>query len=99
VVAARLAKPARAGARPEGDPLGWLFADDRTGRAPLFAAYHPVTGDQLLSRSSEDAAHMGYGLPQLLGFVRLAAPLTGDLRQSPLPVPWARRFGAVPRAV
>jgi hypothetical protein len=42
---------------------------------------------------------MGYGQPQLLGYLRLTAPLTGDTVQRPLPVPWARRFGAVPRAM
>ncbi|MEX0972413.1 MAG: glycosyltransferase [Solirubrobacterales bacterium] len=96
--AGRLVRPARAGDAPGGAPAGWLFGSHRPGRAPLFAAYHPVTGDQLLSRSPQDAPQMGYGSPQLLGFLRLAAPLTGDLTQSPLPVPWARRFGAVPRA-
>lgn len=96
--AGRLARPPR-GAQPAGEPVGWLFAGDGSGRAPLFAAYHPVTGDQLLSRSPEDAAHMGYGPPHLLGYLRLTAPLTGETTQHALPVPWARRFGAVPRAM
>jgi glycosyltransferase involved in cell wall biosynthesis len=97
-LAGRLARPPR-GAQRAGEPAGWLFAEDAPGRAPLFAAYHPVNGDQLLSRSPEDAAHMGYGQPQLLGYLRLTAPLTGDTVQRALPVPWARRFGAVPRAM
>lgn len=96
IAAARIARPARPLAEPGGEPEGWLFDSGRPGRAPLFAAYHPVTGDQLLTRSAEDAAQLGYGPPQLLGYLRNLAPLTGDLSLRPLPIPWARRFGAVP---
>lgn len=98
MAAGRLTGPLR-GARPAGEPAGWLFADGGPGRAPLFAAYHPVTGDQLLSRSPGDAVHMGYGPVELLGYLHLIAPLTGDVTQRALPVPWAHRFGAVPRAM
>ncbi len=82
----------------DDEPAGWLFEDHRHGLTPLYASYHPVTGDQLLGRSAADAAQMGYGEAELLGFIRLAAPLTGDLEQRIFPVPWARRFGAVPRS-
>ncbi|MGC1852048.1 MAG: hypothetical protein WA687_06375, partial [Solirubrobacterales bacterium] len=85
-------------ADPSGEPQGWLFGTDRPGRAPLFAAYHPVTGDQLLTRSAQDAAQLGYGPVHLLGYIRRVAPITGDLAPHPLPIPWARRFGAVPLA-
>ena len=88
----------RSTAEPDGEPDGWLFDSERPGRLPLFAAYHPVTGDQLLSRSREDAAQLGYGPAQLLGYVRRAAPVTGELTPRPLAIPWARRFGAVPLA-
>jgi glycosyltransferase involved in cell wall biosynthesis len=81
---------------PAGEPEGWLFDCKRPGRAPLFAAYHPVTGDQLLTRSKEDAAQLGYGTPELVGYLRSVAPVTGELQPRPLPIPWARRFGAVP---
>ncbi len=84
--------------RPEGPPAGWLFDTGRPGMAPLHVAYHPVTGDQLLSRSPEDSAQLGYVAPAMLGYLRLVAPLTGDLYQRELPIPWARRFGAVPRS-
>jgi glycosyltransferase involved in cell wall biosynthesis len=94
--AARVARPARQFEDTAGNPEGWLFESERPGRAPLFAAYHPVTGDQLLTRSPEDAAQLGYGPPELLGFVRCLAPITDDLHPRPLPIPWARRFGAVP---
>ncbi len=85
-------------AQPEGPPAGWLFEAARPGLTPLYTAYHPVTGDQLLSRSSQDSAHLGYVAPALLGYLRLEAPLTGNLDQRQLPIPWARRFGAVPRS-
>jgi glycosyltransferase involved in cell wall biosynthesis len=97
IAATRLSRAPQPLAAANGDPEGWLYESERPGRAPLFAAYHPVTGDQLLTRSPEDAAQLGYGKPELLGYIRSIAPLTGDLHLSPLPIPWARRFGAVPR--
>jgi hypothetical protein len=97
IAAARLIRrPRRPATDAAGDPAGWLFESERPGRAPLFAAYHPVTGDQLLTRSVEDAVQLGYGPPELLGYMRCIAPLTGNLHPHPLPIPWARRFGAVP---
>lgn len=82
---------------PAGDPAGWLFEGERPGLVALHVAYHPVTGDQLLTRSPQDAREMGYDAPEPIGYIRLAAPVTGDLSQNIFPVPWARRFGAVPR--
>ena len=82
---------------PEGPPQGWLFDWNGPGMTPLFASYHPVTGDQLLSRRPETAAHMGYGPPVLLGYLRAIPNLTGTLGERVVPVPWARRFGHVPR--
>jgi hypothetical protein len=93
--AARRERPTPA---PEGEPAGWLFELSRPGLTPLFAAYHPVNGDQLLCRSSEEAAQLGYLAPALLGHLRLVAPQTGKLDQDQAPIPWARRFGAVPRS-
>jgi hypothetical protein len=86
---------ARPAAQPDGEPEGWLFDTHRPGRAPLYASYHPVTGDQLLVRSVEDAAGLGYGKADLLGYVRRVAPLTGELMPRQLRIPWARHFGAV----
>lgn len=83
---------------PSGDPAAWLFAEFRPTLSPLFAAYHPVTGDQLLSRSPGDAGELGYDPPTLLGFIRLTGPVTGHTAQSHLPLPWGRRLGAVPRS-
>jgi glycosyltransferase involved in cell wall biosynthesis len=83
---------------PGGEPSGWLVESARPGLVPLYASHHPVTGDQLLSRSLQDAAQMGYVDSQLLGFMSLAAPLTGDLSHRGLPVAWARRSGVVPQS-
>jgi len=84
--------------QPEGEPVAWLFAKARPGMSPLFAAYHPITGDQLLMPPGDEAAQLGYGAPIFLGYVRDLAPVTGAIEQRALPVPWARRFGAVPRS-
>ena len=93
---ARRTRPAPAVAAPEGAPAARLFDLERPGRRPLFVAYHPVTGDQLLARSTADVAQLGYGPPELLGYIRDVAPLTGELQPRPVHIPWARRFGAVP---
>lgn len=98
IAARRLARPASRASEPEGPPAGWLFETERPGLVPLFAAYHPVTEDQLLARSLEEVAQLGYLAPTLLGFLREAVPLTGDPKQRHLAIPWARRFGVVPRS-
>lgn len=90
----------RPGAGPDwplGTPAGWLSPDPRPGLVPLHAAYHPVTGDQLLTREEESAAALGYGEPTLLGYLHPQAPLTGERTERAQPIPWARRFGHVPR--
>jgi len=80
-----------------GAPAGWLFEQPRRGLAPLYAAYHPVTGDQLLSRTEEEAPSLGYGPPALLGHMHDTAPVTGSLDQRPVAIPWASRFGKAAR--
>jgi glycosyltransferase involved in cell wall biosynthesis len=82
---------------PQGEPHAWLFDRPAAGMVPLFAADHPVTGDQLLARDPELATKLGYGPTRHLGFLRALAPVTGDLAEHPVPVPWAYRFGHVPR--
>ncbi len=82
---------------PQGEPLGWLFDSARSDLVPLFASHHPVTGDQLLTRSIEDAVQMGYLDSQLLGFMAPHAPLTDDSDYHGTAVPWARRSGHVPQ--
>jgi glycosyltransferase involved in cell wall biosynthesis len=95
---AHFVRPLPGPAAPQGPPDGWLYDSYRPGLSTLYAAYHPVTRDQLLTRSHEDAANLGYGYQEMIGFVRLTAPVTGRLAHQPLPIPWARRFGAVPRS-
>ena len=81
---------------PASEPDGWLFGSFRAGRVPLYASYHPVTGDQLLTQSDAEALIMGYAQPELIGFLRPTAPVTGN-RDWPRPrIPWARRFGLHP---
>jgi GT2 family glycosyltransferase len=92
-----IAKPSAA-PHPEAEPAGWLFEDYRPGLTPLYASYHPTTGDQLIGRSPATAAEMGYADTTLLGFARLLAPVTGNLEQRVVPVRWARRIGIVPRS-
>jgi hypothetical protein len=77
-------------------PAGYLYREGGLGRLPLYAATHPVTGDQLLTPWPEEATKLGYGRAVLLGHLSARAPLTGKplnawLRSVPLP--WAWRFG------
>jgi glycosyltransferase involved in cell wall biosynthesis len=81
---------------PAGEPDGWLFDSFRPGRVPLYAGYHPVTGDQLLTRSDIEVLKMGYAQPELIGFLRPTAPVTGSGDQLRRQIPWARRFGLHP---
>jgi glycosyltransferase involved in cell wall biosynthesis len=97
ITAGSFARPRQAPPGPDGGPAGWLFPEFRPSLSPLYASYHPVTDDQLLTRSPADAAQLGYDRTTLLGFIRRAAPVTGTTQQAIFPIPWARRFGAVPR--
>jgi glycosyltransferase involved in cell wall biosynthesis len=92
----RLRDPASAPA-PSGDPHAWLFDRPGPGMLALFAAIHPVTGDQLLTRDPELAGALGYSPPRHLGFLRALAPVTGELAEHPAAIPWAHRLGHVPR--
>ena len=67
------------------------------GTCPLYAAYHPVTGDQLLTNAPIEATDMGYAQPELLGHVRAVAPVTGSFGSQVTAVPWASRFGLAAR--
>lgn len=79
--------------RPSGPPDGYLFRADGRSRLPLYAALHPITGDQLLTRFPLEAQDMGYTRIERLGYVLAAWPVTGrDDRTRPT-VPWASRFG------
>ncbi len=92
----RLRRPT-APPEPTGEPHAWLF--DRPGprMLALFAANHPITGDQLLTRDRDLAARLGYGPAHHLGYLRDLAPVTGDLAEHPVATPWLYRFGHLPR--
>jgi len=75
------------------EPAGYLFATEASGRAPLWSAIHPATGDQLLTRRRHEASDMGYANIELLGFLRERAPITGTLDVRRAAVPWASYFG------
>jgi hypothetical protein len=72
---------------------GYLLAEPGPERHELFAAIHPVTGDQLLTPYSLEAADMGYGDAVSIGYVLDQAIVTGSLEIRRVPVPWASRFG------
>jgi glycosyltransferase involved in cell wall biosynthesis len=76
-----------------GGVVGYLYPERGQGRLELFAAVHPVTGDQLLTLHRLEAADMGYGEAVSLGFVLEQAPVTGTLAMRRVAVPWASHFG------
>ncbi len=77
------------------DPAGYLLRSPTGRTVPLFAAIHPVTGDQLLSTDSSEAASLGYHEVGLLGHLIARAPVTGALGPIRAAAPWASRFGLV----
>jgi hypothetical protein len=94
----RLAAPSPpAPAAPAGEPAGWLHAEQAPDRVPLYAALHPVTGDQLLSASQWEASDMGYVETRLLGWLEPGTPLTGGVEADRPPLPWASRLGRTAR--
>jgi glycosyltransferase involved in cell wall biosynthesis len=94
ISASRLLRaPRRRRGQPTGDPAGWLFDRPMRVTVPLYAAYHPVTADQLLSRNAWEAPDMGYGPPELLGYLRDRAPVTGVRELRAVPLRWASRYG------
>ncbi len=96
--AARMAAPAGVLPEPNGAaPAGWMYEAPRLGLIPLHVGYHPVTGDQMLTRLPHEARNLGYVSCELFGFVQPLAPVTGSLDQRVLPLPWASRFGLAGR--
>jgi hypothetical protein len=77
--------------------LGYLHADPANSRVPLFAATHPVLGDQFLTHHPIEATDLGYGDVALLGHIEADAPLTGQLGGRRGAIPWASRFGLYTR--
>ena len=52
-----------------GAPIGWLRGAGGPSCRPIFSASHPVTGDQLLTCSPDEALAHGYFLDGDLGFI------------------------------
>lgn len=77
----------------EGQVVGHLERRPGPARLPLYAATHPVTGDQLLTTSPREPEELGYTSPALLGHLTAEAPVTGQLGSKAPALPWARRFG------
>ena len=88
-----LLRPRRAHASAGERELGFLLPGGGEGRVPLYSSMHPVNGDQLLTRSPQAAASMGYSEITLLGYMRAVAPVTGELALRRVAVSWASRFG------
>jgi glycosyltransferase involved in cell wall biosynthesis len=76
-----------------GALVGYLYREHGPRRHELFAAIHPITGDQLLTLHRLEAADMGYGPAVSLGYVLVDLPLMGTLAMRRVAVPWASRFG------
>jgi hypothetical protein len=81
------------GARPSDAPVGYLLRSATTRSVPLYAAVHPVTGDQLLSNTPAEPTSLGYQHITLLGYLVAQAPVTGKLGELRVATPWASRFG------
>lgn len=75
-------------------PVGYLYRESDLGRRALYSSLHPITGDQLLSTSSQLADELGYEHNARLGYLVMTAPVTGSLRMAPATMAWTNTFGA-----
>jgi glycosyltransferase involved in cell wall biosynthesis len=71
----------------------WLLPEAGPQRVPVFAAIHPVTSDQLVTRDPSEARELGYEALRMLGYALAVGPVTGTLSPPQVGVAWARRFG------
>jgi glycosyltransferase involved in cell wall biosynthesis len=53
----------------EGEVLGYLWRQNMPGCSTLYSTIHPVTGDQLVTRSPEEATEAGYVMDGILGAI------------------------------
>ena len=53
----------------EGEVLGYLRRQLMPGCSTLYSTIHPVTGDQLVTRSPEEATAAGYVMDGILGAI------------------------------
>lgn len=89
----RFLMSARANGAHPGDPAGYLLRSATPRSVPLYAAVHPVTGDQLLSNTTGEPTSLGYHHITLLGYLVAQAPVTGRRGEIRVAAPWASRFG------
>jgi hypothetical protein len=74
-------------AEEEGEILGYLPRQHMPGCSILYSTIHPVTGDQLVTRSPHEATDAGYVLDGILGAI--FDPPDGTAAP-PEAMPWAR---------
>lgn len=74
-------------------PAGYVLRSPTPRTIPLFAAVHPVTGDQLLCTDEREPGALGYRPPVRLGHLIAQGPLTGQIGIDRRGIPWASRFG------
>ncbi len=72
---------------------GWLHRDGGPGRLALFAASHPALPDVLLTTEPHEPVALGYGEPELLGYLEDHAPATGRRGIARPALRWTRRWG------
>lgn len=53
----------------EGETLGYLWHQSVPGASTLYSTIHPVTGDQLVTRSPREATDAGYVMDGILGAI------------------------------
>jgi glycosyltransferase involved in cell wall biosynthesis len=71
----------------EGEVLGYLPRQNMSGTSTLYSTVHPVTGDQLVTRSPEEATAAGYVMDGILGAIFDPPRATAT---PPAEMPWAR---------
>lgn len=88
----------RDSAGPEAAAIGFLSREPLPNWSCLFAARHPVIGDQYVTRSELEARDMGYVIDGVLGYV---ADWCADRSSAdhPREVKWASRFGKTRRYI
>jgi hypothetical protein len=74
-------------------PAGYGHSEPGEGRVPLYAGWHPITRDQLLTRYPLEAQDMGYEDIALLAWINARTPVTGSPELRRLAIPWASRYG------
>ena len=72
----------------EGEVLGYLRRQLMPGCSTLYSTIHPVTGDQLVTRSPEEATAAGYVMDGILGAI--FDPPDDAAVIPPEEMPWAR---------